>query len=329
MNKYLTQIAAIMIIMPQIGAALEFGAQPRFNTGVQYYEYSQESFSSVSRNNPDFSNSAGGLEYSDFLPFVSGGLTLFADRFFVDLFVQYSFDGEAEDRFTNSNFVMASPPSMESDTPSGPPLRSDHVFTTNSKLDNDFDRLEYSVSVGVAVTDKFVLFAGYKWAKTEFDTDVRDGDINAVSTDNGVRNPVFSGSFMGKLDQDIKYDGPFVGGAYSWDIGAVGALTGNIAVAFMDGSVDFDFSDATQTSDLGDIRPLDLNANLANDQNAINLDGDTIGVSVGLTWKGFTPMDGLTYAVGINGYRYDFDSTRSTDFTETVVRLDFGLAYAF
>ncbi|MEE9398152.1 MAG: hypothetical protein V3V31_14190 [Methylococcales bacterium] len=320
MNKQLTQLVVIMIIiMPQMGVALEFGVQPRFNTGVQYYEYSQDSFSSVSNSNPNFSNAAGGLKYNDFLPFVNAGLTLFADKLFVDLFVQYSFDGEDEDRFSNSNFLIASPPRLNSDT----------VISTNSELDNDFERLEYSVSVGYAVTDKFVLFAGYKWAKTEFEADLREGQINAASTNNGTRNPFLSGRFMGRLDQDIKYDGPFVGAGYVWEVGAAGALTGNIAVAFMDGNVDFDFHDITQTNDMGNIRPLDLNANLANDQNVINLNGDTIGVSVGLTWKGFTPVDGLNYAIGVNGYRYDFDSTRSTDFTETVVRLDFGVAYTF
>lgn len=317
MNRYMKPIAAIFILMPQLGAALEFGAQPRFNTGAQYYEYSEDSFSSESVN-PDFPSSFSSFEFSDVMPFVSGGLTLFADRFFVDLSVQYSFDGEDEDRLSNTNFVEASGF-----------LATDTVFNFDSELDAEFDRLEYAVSVGFAVTEKFAVYAGYKKAKTEFDIKLRDGQINAFSAADMSPIPFLSGTFTGNQDLDFDYDGPFIGGAYTLDVGTVGALTGNLAVAFMDATVDVKFRDVQVTNQMGTFE-VPLNDFIQEGgAGTLDLDGDTIAVSLGLTWKGFTPVDGLTYAVGVSGYRYKFTSNDTPDFTETVARLDFGLAYTF
>lgn len=317
MNKYLIQVAAILILLPQIGAAVGFGAQPRFNVGAQYYEYREDSFESETAN-PDFPNSFSKFEFSDTLPFVSGGLTLFADRFFVDLSVQYSFDGEDKDQLTNRNFVAA-----------GGFLPTDTVFDFQSELDAEFDRLEYAVSVGFAVTEEFAVFVGYKKAKTEFDIKLRDGRIDAFSAADQAPIPFLSGSFTGNQDLDFEYDGPFFGGVYKWDIGVLGALTGNIAIAFMEGNVDVIFRDIEVTNQMGTFE-VPLNDFVQEGGGGtLDIDGDTIAVSLGLTWKGFTPVNGLTYSVGVNGYRYKFTSNNTPDFTETVARLDFGLAYAF
>lgn len=325
MTKYLIQVAAIFILlMPQIGAAVEFGARPRFNVGAQYYGYDQDSFS-FETPNPDFQDTGSDLEFSDTLPFVNGGLTLFVDRFFVDLSVQYSFDGEDEDDFSINSFIQGDPNA-------GPnsPIQADTILNFDTQLDAEFDRLEYSVSVGFAVTEEFVVFAGYKRAETEFDIKLQNGQINAFSAANMVPIPFLSGTFTGNQDLEFDYDGPFIGGAYTWAVGTVGALTGNLAVAFMDATVDVKYRDIEVTNQMGVTAPLDLNAVIATGSSGtLDLDGDTIAVSLGITWKGFTPVDGLTYAVGLNGYRYEFDGDNTPDFAETVARLDFGLAYAF
>lgn len=309
-------LAVIILVAPKISVALDLNLQPRFNTGAQYYEYSQDAFSFASLN-PRFANTGAELKFSDVVPFVSGGLTLFVDRFFVDFSVQYSFEGNDEDNFSSSSFLPASGF-----------IPTDTVARTSSVLDTDFNRIEFAVSAGYAVTDQLVIFAGYKNAETNFRSRLKAGKIDTFSAANLVTNPFLSGTLTGKLDPHLEYDGPFVGGAYTWKLGmgpVQGTLTGNLAVAFMDGSAELKFRDIVVTNQLGQQSPLDVNAVI----NTTGLSGDTIGLSVGLTWKGFTPLDGFTYTVGVNGYRYDFNGADTPDFTETVVRFDIGVAYLF
>jgi hypothetical protein len=102
-----------------------------------------------------------------------------------------------------------------------------------------------------------------------------------------------------------------------------GALSANVAIAFMDGKVDVQFTD---------LKINNQNGSTSLDVNILNggLKGDTVGISAGLTWNGLTAIDGLTYLVGVNGYHYDFDGIEnSPDFSETVVRVDFGLSFTF
>ncbi len=61
-----------------------------------------------------------------------------------------------------------------------------------------------------------------------------------------------------------------------------------------------------------------------------DLEGDTVGISAGLAWNGLTVINGLTCLVGINGYHYEFDGVEnSPNFSEMVVRIDFGLSFTF
>jgi hypothetical protein len=309
MNKFTFQVGLFsFILIPQLCSGLELSLRPRFNTGVQFFEYSQDVFQF---NSGLASGQISEVKFKDFTPFVSGGLTFFVDRFFIDSSVQFSFDGEDTVQSTN-DFSF---PTM------GPVPASD--INAGGENNVNFDRLEYSFSLGYAITDQIVAYAGYKRSHTQIDVPIQNRSKSVFTANNSVPNPFFSGPVTGRLDLDYEYDGAFIGGAYSQNIDAWflhGALSANVAIAFMDGEVDVQFNDLKINN-----QPIKLDI-----LNTGGLKGDTVGISARLTWNGLTAINGLTYLVGINGYHYEFDGIEnSPNFSETVVRVDFGLSFTF
>jgi hypothetical protein len=325
-RKIMFVLAATVLIIPQLVSAFEVTVQPRVKTGVMYYEYKQDAFQSPPRD-PDglFPNTASDLKYEDWLPFVGGGLSLFFNRFFIDFSIQHAFNGSDSDNFRNSAYLTA-----------GDFIPSDSVLTTNTNQDADIKRTEGAISLGYRITDNIALFAGWLKAKTKFDTDLK-GDIATFRTDNLETIPFLTGTYTGDLDQKFKYDGPFVGANLSMPIQLgflEGALSGNASLAFLDGEVDLDFKNVKITNEFGVTTEFDLQ-NAAQSQGRgsfSDLDGDAVAIALGLSWTGLTPVAGLTYSVGAYGYRYDFesdDSNETPDFSETQIRFDVGIAYAF
>jgi hypothetical protein len=256
---------------------------------------------------------------------VGGGLSIFFNRFFIDFSIQHAFNGSDSDNFRNSAYLTA-----------GDFIPSDSVLTTNTNQDADIKRTEGAISLGYRITDNIALFAGWLKAKTKFDTDLK-GDIATFQANPQIPIPFLTGTYKGDLDQKFKYDGPFVGTNLSMpiQIGFLeGALSGNASVAFLDGEVDLDFDNVKITDEFGNTTEFDLQ-NAAESQGRgsfSDLDGDTVAIALGLSWTGLTPMEGLTYSVGAYGYRYDFesdDSNDTPDFSETQIRFDIGIAYAF
>ncbi|MGI9301093.1 MAG: hypothetical protein ACR2RB_00070 [Gammaproteobacteria bacterium] len=319
MKRMILYAGMSILIAPHLCSAAEFGFPPRLKTGLQHYDYEQKAFVSPARDPAGiFPNVSSDQSFSDTLPFVGGGLTFFANRFFVDLEIQQAFDGNDDSRLINQNFLDGAGPM---------PVAT--VLNTNTAQSADFDRTDFAVSLGYSVTDNFVVFAGYKRAETDFESDL-NGTISGFQANDLAPIPFLTGTFTGKLDQEFDYDGPFVGANYTWDVG-LGALSGNIAVAAMDATVDLTFSDVLVTTVTGAVVPVDLQG-LGESQGRgsfSDIDGDTIGLSLGLLWTGLTPVDALTYSLGVAGYRYDFESSGTPDFSETQIRFDVGVAYAF
>ncbi len=71
-----------------------------------------------------------------------------------------------------------------------------------------------------------------------------------------------------------------------------GVLSGNMALAFLDGEVNLKFRNVFITNQLGQTAPFDLQsaANTQGRSSFGNLNGDTIGLSIGAAWKGFTGL---------------------------------------
>lgn len=326
MKKVFVTVGMLLVAAPQLIHALELSLQPRVKTGAMYYEFNQKAlaeFSSGPLTDPlsAFPNAISELTLRDTLPFFSGGLTLFVERFFIDFDVQHAFNGQDNGRFRSSTLI-----------PEGtlPVVATDAVAQTDILIDSDFNRTEFAVSIGYGITEHLVLYAGYKRTDTDFDQNLR-GDIALLPPNNLAPIPDLTGTFTGVLDFEFEYDGPFAGAAYTLEIGKGifnGALSGNIGLAFLSGNTNLRFKEFVLTNLTGTATPLDLSGLDRQPIGLSNLDGDTVGLSLGLTWKGFTALNGLTYSVGITGYRYDFESDQTQDFTETLVRFDVGLAYA-
>jgi hypothetical protein len=212
----------------------------------------------------------------DTMPFVGGGATAFIDRFYVDLYAQGAFSGNDD-------------------------LQQIQGTTLSRAVTIDWDRAEYSASVGYSVTDNWSVFAGYRRSDMEFDF----SDTNTT--------------FF-----DYENDGPFVGATYGLPIKINewldGTLAVNAAVARFDGEITF--APETQAPDVtGD---------------TVGFTGGVtwIGNLLEGTGSGFF-ANGLNYTFGVDGYSYDFDQDNvpegvsGNEISETVVRGSVGLSVPF
>lgn len=147
-NLYRLIVCSILFgiaLLPAVSNALDLTLVPRFQAGVMDYAFEQKPAS--------YNNGAGGvttnngLKLVSVMPFVGGGVTLFANQFFVDFYLQKAF--LASDTATN-------------------PFETDKGSTWDVIVDSGFDRDEYSVSVGYAIGSHWALFGGYRQAKTNF-----------------------------------------------------------------------------------------------------------------------------------------------------------------
>lgn len=285
-------MTTVGLLAPRPAAALDLAVQPRLNTGLMYYDFEQEDLFRLVQLGDDIAvirpfGPSSGISFSDTMPFIGGGATVFFDRFFVDAYVQKAFDGEDED--TQERITIF--PSNE--------------FLSN-RISREWDRHEYSISAGYAVTDNFALFVGYKRSDTEFD------EMN-VLTNRGTGE-------VNTFDSNLDYeqDGPFIGGNYGWRIRETGTLALNLGVAFVDGEI--------KTTSPGGDTP--------------KITGDTVGLTVGLSWTAPLPiLENFNYTVGVDGYNYDFEADevdatddaafQGADFSETVIRATAGVSYAF
>jgi hypothetical protein len=153
-------------ITPQLAEAVDFGFQPRLEAGMLYYKYVQDAGTDLETNSggllpglPDntlnFSNQSK-LEFKDVLPFVSGGGTTFINRFYIDLAAQYAFDGHDTAQTRSAEFFGETP-------------NEAFQFAEADFWDSDFNRIDLGLTVGYVLTENFAIYAGYKYAKTEFD----------------------------------------------------------------------------------------------------------------------------------------------------------------
>ncbi|RUM95004.1 MAG: hypothetical protein DSZ28_00275 [Thiothrix sp.] len=241
-----------------------------------------------------------GYTLESILPFVGGGITVFEKQFFFDLYLQKAFSGSDE----TSNFY-------EGD--------SDSSRTSNEKINSDFERDELSLSVGYAVGNQGALFLGYRRSTTNFiDIFTKTGTYsnNSVFTENGTR------------DIGLKQSGYFLGGAYAFPISEQTAITLNAALAFLDGEYDVRFLS---------VRVSSTNDSEETDDDAARYDGDTVGLNLGVSWKG-RMFESVDYTLGLDGSSYDFDFENRDEFesiettpkiSESVIRLSAGLSYQF
>lgn len=273
--------------------ALDVSFEPRLETGALYYQFSQEDLFVVGETNVE---GVTGFSVSSFMPFVGGGVTVFLDRFFLDLYAQGAFNGE--DSISQQNFQG----SQAGDSPAG-------LFSTNEN--DEFDRQEYSVSLGYAVTPSTALYFGYKRAEFSIEG---TGDITANIGGTNL------GTLPWQATVDYTNDGFFIGGVQAWNVDWKGPIRGALSLNF---GVGFLSGDIEQTSQIADGPPSEL-----------EFEGDTVGLNLGANWKAPITKK-LAYSIGVSGYQYNFDADRPTggtaaaNFSEALIKFSVGLSYLF
>jgi hypothetical protein len=317
----------------------EVGFQPRVYGGAMYYKYEQDSIVSTDTqlNPPEGAGvptlqvaTGTAFEAKAWFPIVGGGGTFFVDRFFVDVYAQHAF---TQSDSTNQEFFQAN-------STVAPTVAESNFIEDRNRQDSDFDRTEWAVSAGYALTNNFSLFAGYRRADTDYDTKLTGQFTQDTIGTRGIGR--LTADTSADLRLEFEQDGPFVGFAYGLPLqqGVFdGVISFDFAVAFLDGEV---------TQKQTNVQFTNINGqpgnNMSQPESTAELDGDTVGLNLGLHWKGFTPVEGLSYLIDIVGHRYDFSADELTikqagqrdfkqrgevEFDEIAVSFRLGAAYAF
>lgn len=352
------------------------GFKPRLTGGAMYYDYSQPTVGveraqlqqSTAQLQGDIDNILAGngldpilseadstassdkpFEVSAWLPTVGGGATIFVDRFFIDGSAQHAFktsDATSQPlALSNALFAQGVDPA----TGTRFDAAASEFARLNESFDVDIDRTEWSISAGYAITDSFSVYAGYKRAETTFEqrgkqstvrrqttVTVEVFDANGAPFPDAQGNPIAIGNtsvdtltVRRDIEREFEYDGPFIGAVYGLPIskGLVdGVIAFNLAVAFLDGEV----TETERNATINDVPQPSVRSVIK---------GDSTGLTLGLSWNGATPIDGLSYVIGVDGYKYDFDGDKvelqgqtipiDTRFDETVINLRVGASYVF
>lgn len=345
---------------------VSIGFQPRIYAGVMYYEYEQDgigntqqvdtsaftqAFPNAQTLTNTLSSQAGKFLVRGTFPTVSGGGTLFVDRFFIDVYAQHAFtDSDDDSRKESASATVALT------TEVFPGQAIDATVTSDVEGQSSFgvelDRTEWNISGGYSLTDHLAVYAGYKQADTNFDFAGFGGTFDVFTVTTVAPNPPFpgvppivtvtpqSGTFTQDQETDFEQDGPFVGATFGLPLNAWifdGLLAFNAAVAFLNGDITQRTTNSIQTVG-GVSSPLVPNS-------TATVEGDTIGISLGLSWRGVTPIQGFSYLVSIDGQKYDFDGdpartrfddgrpeivgTEGVEFDEFSISFRAGFAYAF
>jgi hypothetical protein len=307
------------LLLLQPAYAVEFQLQPRLETGVTLYSIELDTAAHTSMTMPDEATGSNRtqekIEFSDTMSFMGCGTTLFINRLFVDLSIQYALEGNDSTRSAFSKY--------EEDMGDG----SSVFESAELEYHGQFERKDLAVSVGYAVTEQLSLFVGYKWAETDLETTF-DGPYSYLSIDQYVAY----GRFSGKENIRFKYEGPFVGVAHGWQIERsskyYGLISMNMGLAQLNSKLKNDVNGNIRIDSINgqEIEPIDIPSTSSNEYT-----GDTLGLALGLSWHGITPIKHLSYLVAISGHRYSFNSDDSdySDTNETSVVCKVGLSYLF
>lgn len=297
--------------------AVDFELRPRLESGAMIYSISQVAYNKtvLPRQGETIGHNKTQKEqtFIDTMGFIGCGTTLFYNHFFIDLSGQYAFYGKDQTSTLSSEYREN--------------YDGDGVFFSYDTYDSaKFNRADYAISVGYAVTRRLSVFGGYKWAAVDLNN-TYEGSFAMLQIDDRVGN----GSIIGQDQFDFRYEGLFIGVTHGWSMGgaAQNMLSINLALAYLN-------SDYTINSNYI-YRYESVNGQELDEPEVIpgkivdTVKGDTLGVSLGINWIGTTLIKKLSYSVSIGGYRYSFDSERPgyRDIREFALSLKLGLSYAF
>lgn len=302
----LTSLLFGIASFPGMVHALDLTFEPRLQAGVIDYKFERKggTGTNTAGDKPITFNDSGQTSV-DTMPFVGAGTTVFANRFFFDIYLQKAFSG------SDTSTTRIDYPSYEEDQLAFP--SETHIWNS------DFDREEYSISIGYALGSNWALFGGYRTAKASFtETITQDDEITDSNGDN------YQIKRRGKGSNSLKEKGFFFGGAYAFSISEHTSFSLTAALALLDGEYNQRGAINVENYLNGD-KTLEAIEDLS-----FNSDGDAVGLNLGASWKGRI-VENLSYSLGIDRYNYDFSNSgnEGSDFSETALRFSAGLSYRF
>jgi hypothetical protein len=322
--------------MPSSAKAADLLFQPRVETGVMSYSFESEAVSDTSLSLPVPLNTGNNyaqqdFKFSDTLPFVGVGGTLFLKHFFLDVSGQSAFNGQDSATIAYSGYNTES-------------IDYENFYANTAYIAAEpgyqarFDRKEMAISLGHAFGRHFSMFVGYKWAETDFNTTYQ-GPLSVVSYNSDPDiDGTGGGRVWGEVDYRFKYEGPFIGAVQGWEIGRDrfygGTLTASLALAYLKGEVELDHKVGyVVLNRVNGIPVPERSREIPNGgvSNRYGTEGDSLGLTFGLGWRGKTKIEGLEYYLGISAYRYEFDAEEGnqSNISEDVLTFKAGLSYAF
>lgn len=281
--------------------AVDWEISPRLSGGAQYYEFEQENrvvagIGPLGRETLTIED----FKLEDTLPMVKGGVAFFIDRFFIDLSAKGAFSGKDELRQETPGFF------------------GEERETTIGEVEAEWDRYELSFATGYAITKNIGFFIGYNRAQTDF-------DVHAKQTNVGIESPLRVNTDEQTYTAEFVEDGPFIGGTLDYSIGRAGTVEIDAAIAFLEGTIE-------QRGQGTEIRRNSAGEIIRNNPYVIDDrdKGDSVGVKIALSWRGqIQAVEGLSYSIGAEYYRYDFEAGGGDDFTETAADFLVGIGYVF
>lgn len=323
-------LSAISLCSPNLVRAIDIGGtnvviQPSLTTGLMYYSFEQDAISVTGTN---FNSTQEKIKLSDTMPTLGVGFGIGIGDFIFSLSAQKAFDGSDEDTISSSTFGEGFAPYDR------------NYGVGETKLHSDFDRNDYSASIGYSLTEQMSVYVGYKWAKTEF-SNVSDSVVQLtlfpdISGGNFKDRDQFDAEIESRENFEFENQGPLIGINYglNFEEGAFrGRLYFSVATAFLQGNTKINIKSRNikiTRFDGQSVSGEQLPENIATGQ-VFKTEGDTIGFTFGVRWTGETSIDNLKYTLGVQGYQYQFDADDSSgiDTSETVMQFNAGVSYVF
>lgn len=225
----------LLLLISNIVSAKGISFQPRMETGMMYYAFESEGYSHVQLSSPvpfntGYNRSESSFEFADIIPFVGVGGTIFYNRWFVDIGGKYAYGGSNTAHVSTSGY-----------TPLGYDADNHYIETAFTSWEQyqsaDFDRREMAISLGYSLAPNSSIFAGYKWAETQFDVRQQGqftmrGYLSDPDSDIQTGHDVWGSAHFG-----FKYEGPFVGAVQGWRFNRYrylkGVLIGHLTLAYL------------------------------------------------------------------------------------------------
>ena len=211
------------------------------------------------------------------------GATATVDKFYFDVYVAHSLEASDEDTLTPIDI----------------------------SVDWDVDVFDAALTAGYNVWKSLAVYAGWKWHTTDM-----DGSISIPANWRGAGNAAIPNAL--NMDNEISYNGPFIGVSYGWKIGESNLLSVNAAYAWMSANMDLTISTT--------------NGNYSEKLPTADSDDDASGLTLGIAWKGYL-TDALSYGISADWYKYSYNFVAATssneDFEEEAYSLKFTISYDF